>query len=113
MQEQLDADAEALRAKNYPERKSQYYPCVGRQSHNEKDEKQKDGNDDEGDSRGTRRRVFDNAEISEQAGINEPHGQPSQHAECGSAVKVAGDKCYDDRCSVKVQSIRISAQPGS
>lgn len=98
MQEQLDADAKALRAQNYPERKSQCETCAGsgwHNEHDEKEEKEKDGNDDEGDSRGTHRRVFDNAEISQQAGINESHRQPGQHAEYGSAVKVAGDKCYD------------------
>ena len=104
MQEQLDADAERLRAQNNPERKSQCDPCAGRRSDGEKEEKEKDGNDDEGDSRGADRRVFDNAEISQQAGINEPHGQSSQHAECGSAVNVASDKCYNNRCDHRHKS---------
>jgi hypothetical protein len=70
MQEQLDADAEALRARNYPDRKSHCGLRAGRRSH---EEKEKGGNDEEGDSRRTRRRVFDSAEISQQ-GINESHG---------------------------------------
>src|SRR6266568_9398546 len=97
MQKQLNADTETLRDQNDPERKSKCDPCVGRESHDEKDEKTKDGNDQESDSRRTHRRVSDNAEISHQSHINEPHRQPSQHAECGAATKVARDKSYD-RC---------------
>jgi hypothetical protein len=51
MQEQLDADTEALRTQNYPDRKSHCGLCAGRRSHDKKEEKEKGGNDEEGDSR--------------------------------------------------------------